>query len=45
MIEHVDRSLSNNPIQETMLIREYLAPELLELRKTFKQAMKEPVTA
>lgn len=47
MTEHVDRSLSYDPVQETISIREYLTPKLpqFELRKTFTQATKEPVTA
>lgn len=47
MSEHVDRSLSYEPVQETMAIREYLTPKVskFELRKTFTQPMIEPVTA
>lgn len=41
----VERSLCKDPIQGTVLVRKHLAPELIELRKAFRQATKDPATA
>ena len=42
MIWHVVWSLNNRWVEETMRSRAHTASELLELRKTFKEEVKEP---
>lgn len=43
LVTKTNRQNTNDSAQETMVIREHSVPELLELWKTFKQVIKEPV--
>lgn len=36
MIQHADKGLSNSPVQETIVIKEYFTLELLDLEENFK---------
>lgn len=45
VIQHTDGTCNYGSVLETMVAREYLAFELIELGKSFKYEMKEPVIA